>query len=69
MNSKELIAGIKIEAEHGATYTWMRKYVEAHSGKFPPVAEYFARIAADHLKEIPDYYTRLAEMEAEAKKQ
>lgn len=27
------------------------------------------KIARDHLKEIPDYYTRLAKMEKEAKKE
>jgi len=27
------------------------------------------KIALDHLSEIPDYYTRLAKMEAEAKKE
>jgi len=39
--------------------------VELEHTSCPLIAE---RIAKDHLQEIPDYYTRLDEMEKEAKK-
>lgn len=44
----------------------MGKKVEMEHTKDPAVAE---QVALDHLAEIPDYYTRLDEMEASAKKQ
>jgi len=42
----------------------MGKKVEMEHTTDPAIAE---RIAKDHLSEIPDYYTRLAKMESEAK--
>src|SRR6056297_958240 len=45
----------------------LRKGIKVEKEHTPakPVAK---EIAKDHLEEIPDYYDRLAEMEAEAKK-
>lgn len=52
--------GLSIELEHGAH----DRETDVTGGD--PVAT--GKIAWAHLKEIPDYYTRLAKMEAEAKK-
>lgn len=43
----------------------MGERVELEHTSNPLIAR---RIAADHLKEFPDYYTRLGKMEREAKK-
>ncbi len=43
----------------------MGNKVEMEHTSFPAIA---TRIALSHLKEIPDYYTRLKKMEDEAKK-
>jgi hypothetical protein len=51
--------GLSVELEHGA-----RDPETDVTGGDPATT---ARIAWAHLKEIPDYYTRLAKMEAEAK--
>ena len=42
----------------------MGEHVELEHTSNPLIAR---RIAADHLKEFPDYYTRLGKMEREAK--
>lgn len=51
--------GLAVELEHGS-----------HFGEDTNVTKddphFTGRIAWAHLKEIPDYYTRLAKMEAEA---
>lgn len=51
--------GLSVELEHGS-----------HFGEDTNVTKddphFTGRIAWAHLKEIPDYYTRLAKMEAEA---
>jgi hypothetical protein len=36
--------------------------------KLPLTKEFYERIAKSHLREIPDYYTRLKEMEADSKR-
>jgi hypothetical protein len=54
----ELTKGIKHEQEH----------LEALASCGGDIKELVARLTLDHLKEIPDYYTRLAKMEEEAKK-
>ncbi len=55
---KEFIKGLGVEQEHGA-----------HDPETDVTHDddiLIAKIAWAHLKEIPDYYTRLAVMEAEA---
>jgi hypothetical protein len=59
-------AGAKVEAEHRAVYDKIAKAL-ADTGKLPSPEEVFRWIAEDHIAEIPDYYVRLAKMEAEAK--
>lgn len=55
---EEFRMGLGVELEHGA-----------HDGETDVThddSEMTAKIAWAHLKEIPDYYTRLKKMEAEA---
>ena len=52
-NLEELLKGIEVEKEH----------TESVGGELDTLI----KIATDHLKEVPDYYTRLAKMEEEAK--
>jgi hypothetical protein len=56
----EFRAGLRVELEHGAcdSETNVTGDDEIQTGK----------IALAHLKEFPDYYTRLAQMEEEAEK-
>ena len=51
--------GMDIELEHG-----LRDVLTNVTGDEPTVT---GKIALAHLKEFPDYYTRLAKMEAEAR--
>lgn len=51
--------GLEVELEHGSEWG-----EETNVTKDDPVTT--GRIAWAHLKEIPDYYTRLDKMEAEA---
>ena len=55
---KEFTKGVNIELEHGTKYpeTNVTKNDKKMTGK----------IAWAHLKEFPDYYTRLAKLETEA---
>lgn len=57
----EFRRGIEVEQEHGPK---LGKNTNVTSGSL----ESAARIALAHLKEIPDYYTRLDKMEKDAKK-
>lgn len=60
---EEFEAGIRVEIEHTER--------GPHNGKYAVVPfrlEPIAKIAAAHLAEIPDYYTRLLAMEAQGKK-
>ncbi|MDX6475776.1 MAG: hypothetical protein QOH95_1287 [Gaiellaceae bacterium] len=52
--------GMNVELEHG-----LHDLLTNVTGDEPTVT---AKIALAHLKEFPDYYTRLARMEDEAKK-
>jgi hypothetical protein len=62
-----LAMGIQVEMEHAGTIEWLIKQfngnmtAEEMRAWFKTVAE---KIARDHLKEMPDYYARLREMEA-----
>lgn len=57
---EQLKMGIEVEKEHGS-----QRGEDVNVTKDDPITT--ARIAIAHLKEISDYYTRLATMEAEAK--
>jgi hypothetical protein len=64
----ELEAGKKVEMEHADTIKWLIEQLSHSSGKsdMPTdklIHEVATRIAQDHLKELPDYYTRLKKME------
>lgn len=61
-NSNELDMGIKVESEHNDVY----EYLKDHFGEMPlSKSEFYEKIAKAHLKEIPDYYSRLKVMENE----
>jgi len=53
----ELLSGTTVEAEHAATYDWLKKCFE--DGVMPSEHALFFHIAADHVKEHSDYYTKL----------
>lgn len=64
--SEELTTGIKIEMEHNDLYDEIRDYFEDKGEKCPWSSTYFyTKIAKAHLREIPDYYSRLKIMEKE----
>jgi len=54
----QLKAGIKIEKEHKPTYTFIQNYLK-RKGKLPPQKLVYKHIAQNHIKEIPNYYTKL----------
>lgn len=54
----EFAAGINVELEHGS------KFSETNVTKNDPILT--GKIALAHLKEFPDYYTRLKKLEEEA---
>ena len=58
VNLEEFFMGLKVELEHGSRYpeTNITNNDKGLTGK----------IAWAHLKEFPDYYTRLEKMEKEA---
>lgn len=56
---EQFCMGLDVELEHGSFYG-----NETNVTNDDPI--FTGRIAWAHLKEIPDYYTRLAKMEAEA---
>jgi hypothetical protein len=60
----ELENGIKIESEHLDVYEYIDNYLQSYNVSMPCTKEeFYERIAKAHLKEIPDYYTRLKKME------
>ena len=61
-NPKELEMGIDIESEHNDVY----EYLQDHFKDMPiSKKEFYERIAKAHLRELPDYYSRLKVMEKE----
>jgi hypothetical protein len=58
-DSEQFRIGMNVELEHG-----LQDPLTNVTGDDPHVT---AKIALAHLNEFPDYYTRLARMEAEAK--
>lgn len=68
-DDKELEMGIKIESEHGDVYEYIENYLESFNVRMPcSKGEFYEKIAKAHLREIPDYYTRLSKMEKDADK-
>jgi hypothetical protein len=65
-DNKELEMGKKVEREHADTIKWL---AEQLGGKVSDalMQEAVTRIAQDHLKELSDYYTKLAKMESSAR--
>ena len=63
----QLDMGIEVEKEHIETIRWI---YEQGGKRMPPdfIQQAAERIAKDHLKEMPDYYTKLKQMEASDKK-
>ena len=61
----QLKAGEKVETEHKDTYGKIASHLEKHK-KLPPKDMVYKWIATDHIKEIKDYYTRLAKLEKAA---
>ncbi len=59
INIEQFRRGLEVEMEHGSRWG-----DETNVTKDDP--EFTGKIAWAHLKEIPDYYTRLDKMEAEA---
>ena len=77
-DTKELEMGIKIESEHGDVYDELKKWAgdlfREHSVEVmleddgePNMPwteeEFYEKIAKAHLREMPDYYSRLTKME------
>jgi hypothetical protein len=66
-NPEQLRMGIVVEHEHKPTYEWIKNYL-SKNGELPPAVDMYKHIALDHLAEIQQYYTGLAEMEKKYKK-
>ncbi len=65
-DQEQLEIGIKIESEHGDVYRQLDSYLESFNVQMPwSEMEFYKKIAESHLREIPDYYTRLSKMEGE----
>lgn len=63
-DANQLKMGIKVESEHGDIYEHLDSYLETWNIKMPwSKDEFYGKIAKAHLREMPDYYTRLSEME------
>jgi len=65
-DDNELQKGIKVEMEHIPTLKKVKDYYIKNK-QMPPDKLIATWIAEDHLKEFPDYYTRLQKMENTAK--
>lgn len=62
----QLKMGIKVESEHGDVYEQLDNYLESFNVAMPwKKDEFYEKIAKAHLREMPDYYTRLDKMESE----
>jgi hypothetical protein len=55
--SNQLAMGIKVEVEHKDLYAYIK------TNGLPDEKTFYSMIAKAHIKEMPDYYTRLAAME------
>lgn len=57
----DLEKATKHEEEHKPTYDWIVS--EFEKGNIPSAKEVYKRIAQDHIKDYPKYYTFLYAME------
>jgi len=65
-SQSQLNTGIKVEREHDDLYNYFEKYLKTKGIKMPIDKNEFAKkIALVHLKELNDYYDKLAIMEGE----
>lgn len=62
IRKNELKKGVRVEAEH----TKGKLFKQKKASKTRKCLQ--TKIAKDHLREIPDYYTRLNKMERKAKR-
>ena len=63
---KQLELGLKIEKEHNDIYDFLDKYFKDNNIANPLTErEFYEMIAKAHIKEIPDYYTKLIKVEKE----
>lgn len=60
---KQLINGSKVEEEHKDLYTSIKDKIDLSDKDF------YTQIAIAHIKEIPNYYDLLEEMESKAKEE
>ena len=64
-DEKELEMGIKVEMEHNDIWGELDDYCRMNDIPNPfSEKEFYTRIAKAHLKELPDYYSRLKVMES-----
>ena len=56
--TKELRMGTMVEREHRGTVIYIRDYVKKF-GRVPPSKKIFKQIASNHLREDPNYYSKL----------
>ena len=71
--SDQLKMGTEVEREHADTIKWLIEQLSHSGGQGDNpvdklVTEVATKIAQEHLKEIPDYYTRLKDMETAKRK-
>lgn len=52
--------GLKVEKEHKHTYEWLAGYFKKNK-RLPEADQMYLHIVQDHLKEDPEYYTKLKE--------
>ena len=50
--------GAKVEEEHKGTYKYIQKTFK-ETGKIPSSRQIYQSIAKDHLKENPNYYSKI----------
>ena len=63
---KQLELGLNIEKEHNDIYEYLDKYFKDNNIANPlSEKDFYEMIAKAHIKEIPDYYTRLMVVEHE----
>ena len=56
--------GVAVEKEHKDIWDLFKKFVDDNKLEMPLTEEdFYKKIAEAHLKELPDYYTKLAKME------
>lgn len=64
----QLAMGVQVESEHQDLYKFFSNFCKANGLKMPITEEqFFEYIAKAHIKEIPQYYTLLRQMETSAK--